>query len=83
VTEQRLQETGGPESLLRFICLPTPSPAWAEGEMSLLTELNAYYTEHRRCRELNGGLDGPVVWFDCSGGARIGHHVTETGSPAA
>ena len=39
--------------------------------VSLLTELDAFYTEHRRCGELEAGLDRPVVWFDCECGARI------------
>jgi hypothetical protein len=39
--------------------------------MSLLSELDAFYTEHRRCGELEAGLDEPVVWFDCECGARI------------
>jgi hypothetical protein len=39
--------------------------------MSLLTELDAFYTEHRRCGDLETGFDGPVVWFDCEGGARM------------
>lgn len=34
--------------------------------MSLLTELDAFYTEHHRCGELEAGVEGPVVWFDCA-----------------
>jgi hypothetical protein len=33
--------------------------------VSLLTELDAFYTEHRRCGELEAGADGPVVWIGC------------------
>jgi hypothetical protein len=29
--------------------------------VSLLTELDAFYTEHRRCGELDTGVDGPIV----------------------
>ena len=39
--------------------------------MSLLTELDAFHTEHWRCGELEAGVDEVVVWFDCECGARI------------
>ena len=39
--------------------------------VSLLTALDAFYTDHRRGGELDAGVDGPVVWFDCECGARI------------
>ena len=39
--------------------------------MSLLTDLDGFYTEHRRCGELEAGVEGPTVWFDCECGARI------------
>jgi hypothetical protein len=29
--------------------------------VSLLTELDAFYTEHRRCSEREAGVEGPVV----------------------
>jgi hypothetical protein len=45
--------------------------------VSLLTELDAFYTEHRRCSELRGGVDGSFVWFDCACGARIVRRVAE------
>jgi hypothetical protein len=43
--------------------------------VSLLTELEAFYTEHRRCGDLDGGVEEPVVWFDCECGAMIGRLV--------
>jgi hypothetical protein len=39
--------------------------------VSLLTDLDAFYTDHRRCGELEAGVDGSVVWFDCECEARI------------
>ena len=39
--------------------------------MSLLTELDAFYTEHGRCGELEGGGDERAVWIECACGARI------------
>ena len=46
--------------------------AWATlRAVSVLTELDAFYLDHRRCGELDAGVDGPTVWFDCECGARI------------
>jgi hypothetical protein len=39
--------------------------------VSLLSELDAFYTEHRRCGELAAGVDALVVWIACECGARI------------
>ena len=33
--------------------------------VSLLTELDAFYVDHRRCGDLDAGVDGVVIWFDC------------------
>ena len=38
--------------------------------VSLLTELDAFFTHDRRCGELDAGVDGPVVWFDSECGTR-------------
>lgn len=45
--------------------------------MRLLTELDACYTEHRRCGELEAGIDGAVVWIACDCGARSARRITE------
>jgi hypothetical protein len=46
--------------------------------VSLLTELDAFYTEHRRrCGELEAGVDGPVAWIVCECGARIARRMAE------
>jgi hypothetical protein len=39
--------------------------------VSLLTDLDAFYLDHRRCGELEARVDGAVVWVDCECGARI------------
>jgi hypothetical protein len=39
--------------------------------VSLLTDLDAFFTEHGRCGDLDAGVDGPIVWFDCECSARI------------
>jgi hypothetical protein len=49
----------------------------SEDSVSLLSELNAFFTEHGRCGDLEGGVDGPVVWFDCECGASIVRRVDE------
>ena len=38
---------------------------------TLLSELNAFYLEHRRCGELDAGIEGERVWMTCECGARI------------
>jgi hypothetical protein len=45
--------------------------------MSLLTELDAFYTEHRRCGALDGGVDGATVWLACDRGATVARRVDE------
>jgi hypothetical protein len=34
----------------------------------LLTELDAFFIEHRRCGELDAGVDGLIVWIACECG---------------
>ena len=36
--------------------------------MSLLSGLDAFYTEHRRCGDLDGGVEGDRFWMTCSCG---------------
>jgi hypothetical protein len=43
----------------------------------LLAALDAFLQEHRRCGELDGGVDDEVVWMSCVCGARIGHSIAE------
>jgi hypothetical protein len=44
--------------------------------VSLLTELDAFFTEHRRCGELDGGVDWLTVWLACDCGASIARRWT-------
>ena len=37
--------------------------------VSLLIDPDAFFTEHQRCGELDGGVDGPTVWISCDCGA--------------
>jgi len=41
----------------------------------LLVTLDAFLQEHRRCGELDGGVDGRRVWMACNCGATIAHRV--------
>jgi len=43
----------------------------------LLTELDAFYTEHRDCGALEAGVDWPVVWIACGCGATIAQRADE------
>jgi hypothetical protein len=45
--------------------------------VSLLTELDAFFTEHGRCGDLDAGVEGPVVWFDCECGASMARRADE------
>jgi hypothetical protein len=37
----------------------------------LLAALDAFVQEHRRCGELDGGVDGERVWMACECGAAL------------
>ncbi len=41
----------------------------------LLAALDAFVQEHRRCGELDGGVDSERVWMACDCGAAITHRV--------
>jgi hypothetical protein len=43
----------------------------------LLTELDAFFTDHRQCDDLDAGVDGPIVWIACDCGARMARRVDE------
>jgi len=38
---------------------------------ALLAALDAFIQEHRRCGDLDGGLDGERVWMACESGAQM------------
>ena len=42
---------------------------------ALLAALDAFLQEHRRCGNLEGGVDGERVWMACDCGAGIAHPV--------
>jgi hypothetical protein len=45
--------------------------------VSLLTDLDGFYLDHRCCGELDAGVKEPVGWIDCDCGARIVRRVTQ------
>jgi hypothetical protein len=45
--------------------------------MSLLTDLDAVPTEHRRWADLDGGVDGGIVWMACDCRACMARRVNE------
>jgi hypothetical protein len=45
--------------------------------VSLLTDLDAFSTEHMRSGDLDGGVEGPIVWIVCECGARMARRVEE------
>src|SRR4029450_3761967 len=63
----------------RRSCAPSRRRScWATlAAVSLLTELDAFYTDHRLCGELGASIEGPTVWFDCECGARIARRADD------
>jgi hypothetical protein len=45
--------------------------------VTLLTELDAFFTEHCACGDLDAGGEGEVVWITCDCGASIARRVEE------
>jgi hypothetical protein len=45
--------------------------------MTLLADLNGFFTEHRPCGDLDAGVEGPIVWIVCECGARMARRVEE------
>jgi hypothetical protein len=45
--------------------------------MSLLAELDAFFTDHHDCGDLDAGVDGSIVWIACDCGARMARRVDE------
>jgi hypothetical protein len=39
--------------------------------VTLLSELDAFVTDPRRCGELDAGVEGEVVWIGCDCGASM------------
>jgi len=39
----------------------------------LLGALTAFFDEHQRCGELDGGRENGYIWLRCSCGAQIAH----------
>jgi hypothetical protein len=50
--------------------------------VGLLTELDAFFTEHQRCGDLDAGVEGPILWIACECGASMARRVDE-GDPLA
>jgi hypothetical protein len=45
----------------------------------VLTALDAFLQEHRRCGDLEGGVEGERVWMTCDCGAAIVQPVPPAG----
>ena len=50
--------------------------------MSLLTELNAFFTDYHHCGDLDAGVDWPVVWIACPCGASMARRADEAEGPS-
>lgn len=49
----------------------------------LLAALDAFLQEHRRCGELDGGVNGERVWLACECGATMVRLPPDNDSPLA
>jgi hypothetical protein len=47
--------------------------------VSLLTDLDAFFTDHYDCEDLAAGVDWPVVWIVCDCGASMARRVHDDG----
>jgi hypothetical protein len=45
--------------------------------VSLLTELDAFFTDHHACGDLDAGVDGPVVWIARECGASMARRADD------
>jgi hypothetical protein len=46
--------------------------------LTLLDDLDAFYLEHQRCGDLDGGVEGERVWTTCDCGARLSRSLLPT-----
>jgi hypothetical protein len=46
--------------------------------VTLLTDLDAFFTDHHDCGDLDGGVDWPIVWVVCPCGASEGTEFAAT-----
>jgi hypothetical protein len=49
--------------------------------VSLLTDLDVFFTEHGRCDDLDAGVNGEIVWIDCDCGAALSAALGAARSP--
>jgi hypothetical protein len=54
-----------------------PAPWGRLPAVGLLAELDAFFTEHGRCGDLDAGVDGDIVWMACDCGASMARRVDE------
>jgi hypothetical protein len=52
--------------------------------LTLPESLDVFYLEHRRCGDLDGGVQGDVVWLACeSCGVQLARPVVDAPPPSA
>jgi hypothetical protein len=45
--------------------------------VSLLTELYAFFTKHRRCSDLDSAVKNDRIWLTCTCGAAISRRIND------
>jgi hypothetical protein len=60
-------------------CRPSrmPAPCGRLPAVTLLTELDALFTGHCRCGDLDAGVDRDIVWMACDCGASMARRVDD------
>jgi ribosomal protein S21 len=53
----------------------TPAPCGRLPAVGLLTQLDAFFTEHGRCGDLDAGVQAEVVWITCDCGASMARQI--------
>jgi len=49
----------------------TPDGCATLAAVTLLADLDAFFTDHHDCGDLDAGVEGPVVWVACPCGASM------------
>jgi len=69
--------TAIPLGLYPILEIPDVAASRYSASVPLLTDLDAFYLEHRGCGELDAGVEDDHVWMTCTCGARIMRPIHE------
>lgn len=55
----------------------TPDGCATLAAVTLLADLDAFFTDHHHCGDLDAGADGPMGWMACDCGTSMATRVEE------